>query len=81
MILQKLQEYVVKFYHTYLLCPILDQIEVIIFQPLYWISIRGSGKTKIKGLDNLQHTKLSTQNMSNFLLKNTYKGEIYYNTI
>ena len=37
---QKLQKYVVKWYHTYLLYPGLVLTEVIIFQHLYWPSIR-----------------------------------------
>ena len=36
---QKLQKYVVKWYHTYLLHPGMDRIEAIIHQNLYWPGI------------------------------------------
>ena len=38
---QKLQKYVVKWYHTYLLHPGLDRTEAMICQNLHWPGIRG----------------------------------------
>ena len=37
---QKLQKYVVKWYHTYLLHPGLDQTEAIILQHFYWSGLK-----------------------------------------
>ena len=36
---QKIQKYIVKYYHTYILHPGLDRMWAVIFQHLYWPGI------------------------------------------
>ena len=58
---QKLQKYIVKCYHMYLLHHGLDQTEAIVLQDLYWPSIRDTIQTKIKDGDDFQCTKISNK--------------------
>ena len=57
---QKLQKYVVKWYHTYLLHPGLDKTEVMIFQHLYWKGIKYAVYIEVTYCDTYQRTKRST---------------------
>ena len=57
----KLQKYVVKWYHTYLLHPGLDKTEVIIYQHLYLPGISEHFKKEVTGCDTCQRTKWSTK--------------------
>ena len=63
---QKLQKYVVKWYHTYLLHPGLDRMEAIILQNLYWPGIRESVQKEFTRCDVCQRTKKSTKNTVNY---------------
>ena len=58
-IIHKLQKYVVKWYHTYLLHTGLDLTEVIIRQHLYWPGIIEAVHKEVTGYDTCQHIKWS----------------------
>ena len=51
-----------KWYHTYILDPGLDQKEENIFQNLYWPGIREFSQREVMGCEKRQHTKQSTKN-------------------
>ena len=57
---QKLQKYVVKWYHTYLLRPGLDKTEAMIFQHLYWPGIKYAVYIEVTYRDTYQCAKRST---------------------
>ena len=48
---QKLQNYEVKWYHTYLLHPGLDITEAIVHQNIYWPVIRGAVQKEVTRCD------------------------------
>ena len=56
---QFIQTFVVKWYHTYLLHPGLDQTEEMIRQYSYWPSIREAVHGEVTRCDVCQRTKLS----------------------
>ena len=56
-ITQKLQKYVVKWYHTYILCPELDQTEAMVFQHLCWPGIVEAVQREVMGV-----TRTNVQN-------------------
>ena len=56
---QKLQKYVVKWYHTYLLHPGLEQTEEMILQHLYWQGLKEAVHREATKCDTCQRTKLS----------------------
>ena len=53
----KLQSYVVHWYHTYLLHPVMDRTEAMIRQHLYWPDIRDSVWKERTNYDTFQRTK------------------------
>ena len=61
----KLQSYVLHWYHTYLLHPIMERMEAIIHQHLYWTDIRDSVRKEVTNCDTCKRTKLSNKNMGN----------------
>ena len=56
---QKLQKYLVKWYHTYLLHPVLDRTEAIIIQHLYLTGIKDSVYREFTFCDICQRTEWS----------------------
>ena len=54
-----LQSYVLHWYHTYLLHPVMDRTEAMIHQHLYWPRIRDTVQKEVINCDTCQHTKLS----------------------
>ena len=52
--------YVANWYHKYLLCLIIDRIQVIIFKHLYYSSIRNFVWLKVAFCNSFHHTKDST---------------------
>ena len=65
----KLQKYVVKWYHTYLLHPVMDIMEEIICQHFYWPGIIEFIHKEVKNCDTLQRTKWSTKKYGKFPAK------------
>ena len=57
-----LQSYVVHWYHTYLLHPVMDRTEATIRQNLYWIDIRYDVRKEVTNCDTCQRTKRSNKN-------------------
>ena len=47
----KLQKYVMKWYHTYLLHPGLDKMEAVIHKHLYWPGIRKAFQKEVTNCD------------------------------
>ena len=62
---RKLQKYVVKWYHTYILHPVLDRTEAMIWQHLYWPGIREAVHKENNRYDVCQLTKRSTKKTVN----------------
>ena len=60
-----LQNYVLHWYHMYLLHPVMNRTEVIIFRHFYLPGIRNSIRKKVTNCDTCQRTKLSNKNMLN----------------
>ena len=56
-ILQKLQKYVVKWHHTYLLHPVLNKTEAMICQNVYWPGIKEAVQRGLTGCYKCQRTK------------------------
>ena len=54
-----LQSYVIHWYHTYLLHPVMDRTEAMICQHLYWPDIRNVVRTEVSNCDTCQRTKWS----------------------
>ena len=61
---QKLQKYVMKWYHTYLLHPRLDITEAMIRQHLYWKGIIEAVQKEVTKCDTCQNKKRSTKQNS-----------------
>ena len=59
---QKLQKYVLKWYHTYLLHPGLDRTEAMICQHFYQLGIREAVQKEVTNCEVCQRTKQSIQN-------------------
>ena len=57
----KLQSYVLNFHHAYLLHPVIDRVELMICQHLYWPSIRESIRKEVSNCDTYQFTKRSNK--------------------
>ena len=68
---QKLQKYIVKWYHTYILHPGLDKMDSMIIQQLYLPGIREVVYREVTYCDTCQHTKRSTHKYSDFTAKPT----------
>ena len=58
-ILSRFQSYILHWYHTYLLHPVMDRTEAIIFQHLYWPSIIKAVRKELTNCDTSQRTKCS----------------------
>ena len=56
-----LQNYVLHWYHAYLLRSGMDRTETNIHQHFYWPDIRYSVRNKVSNCDSCQHTKLSNK--------------------
>ena len=56
-ILSILQSYVLHWYHTYLLHPVINRTKSTIQQRLYWPGIRYTVRKKVTNCDNCQRTK------------------------
>ena len=56
-ILSKIQCYVLHWYHMYILHPVMDRTEAMIFQHLYWPGIRYSVQKEVSNCDTCQHKK------------------------
>ena len=54
-------KYVVNWYHMYLVHPVLDQTEEVIYQHLYWNIIIKDIRKKFKNCDTYQHKKRPTK--------------------
>ena len=50
-----------KWYHTYLLHSVMDQMYVMIFQHLYWSESKGEDQKEFRNCDTCHHTKGSTK--------------------
>ena len=57
----KLRIYVLHWYHMYLLHPVINRTEAIIFQHFYWPGIIPSDRKEVSNYDTCQHTKLSNK--------------------
>ena len=68
-----LQNYVLHWYHKYLLHPGMDIMEATTFQHLYWPGIRESVRKEVTNCDTLQRTKRSNKNMVNYQLRKLRK--------
>ena len=55
----KIQNYVLHWYHTYILHPGMDRTEATIFQHFYWSGIRHAVRKEVNNCDNYQRTKQS----------------------
>ena len=58
---QKLHKYTVKWYHRYLLHPVLDRMETMILQHLYWPGIRAAVQREVTRCDFCRRTKRSAK--------------------
>ena len=56
-----LQEYILKWFHTYLLRPVMDGMEAIIHQQFFWTRIIKSVHKEVNYCDTYQHTKRSNE--------------------
>ena len=54
-----LKSYLLHWYHIYLLLPVIDRMEAMICQHLYWPRIREAIKKEVTDCDTLQRTKRS----------------------
>ena len=50
---------VLHWYHMYLIHPVMDRMEAVILQHLYWPVIINSIRKKVTNSDTFQHTKQS----------------------
>ena len=65
----KFQSYVFYWYYTHLLKPGMNRTEAMIFQYLYWPSIRYSVRQEVTNCDTCQCTKQSNKKYSKLLAK------------
>ena len=54
---EKIQSYILHWYHMYLLHPGMDRTEATIFQYLYWTGIRPAVLKEVTKCDTCQRTK------------------------
>ena len=57
----KLQSYVLHWYYTYLLHPVMDITEAMIRQHFYWPDIRDDVRKEVTNFDTCQRTKQSNK--------------------
>ena len=62
MIPQKLQKYVVKWYHTYIIHPGIDRTETMSRQHFYWPVIIEASQKEVTRVEVCQRTKQTTKN-------------------
>ena len=74
-----LQSYVLHWYHTYPLCPVMYRLEAMIIQHFYWPSIRKFTQKEVTKCDTFQHTKQS--NIKYGKLPDKEAGEIPRNKL
>ena len=55
-------------YHTYILNPVMDRKEAIIFQHVYWPGIRYAIRKEVINCDTCQRTNYQIRNMVNYQL-------------
>ena len=63
---EKIQSYILHWYHMYLLNLGMDRTEVMIRQHLYWTNIRYAVWKEVANCDTCQRTKRSNKNMVNY---------------
>ena len=69
----KLQSYLLRWYHMYLLNLVMDRTEAIICQHFYWPDIRDAVQKEVTNCDIFQYAKRSNTNMVNYELRNMKK--------
>ena len=68
-----IQSYALYCYHAYLLNPVMDRMEAIISQELYWPRIIKSAQKEVRNCDTCQPTKRLNINMLNYQRKKPRK--------
>ena len=61
-----LQSYILHWYHTYIIHPVMVRTEVTILQQLYWPGIIYAAQKEVTNFNTCQCTKLPNRNMLNY---------------